>query len=182
VRYRVKLLTPEEAPPLAAELRARADTGFADGSLGMLADAYTSTPLPEQREDTRKPRTTLGLDGDWYKDNAKRCIHGELVQAGMERARQQGKRIGRPSVTERDGFSQRFEAVVERLEQGGISRRQAAKELAIGYATLKRLLDTGRPSDENKQGTLVAITTCGDGNYYDDILATLLTKSLNSQP
>jgi DNA invertase Pin-like site-specific DNA recombinase len=100
----------------------------------------------------------------------------------MERARQQGKRIGRPSVTERDGFSQRFEAVVERLEQGGISRRQAARELAIGYATLKRLLDTRRSLDESKQRTLVGITSCGDGNYYDDILATLLTKSLNSKP
>ena len=91
----------------------------------------------------------------------------------MERARQQGKRIGRPSVTERDGFSQRFMAVVDRLEQGGISRRQAARDLSIGYATLKRLLDTRLwPSDENEQGTLVAITTCGDGNVYNDILVT----------
>lgn len=59
----------------------------------------------------------------------------------MERARQQGKRIGSPSVTEREGFPQRFVAVLERLEQGRISRRQAASDLAIGYATLKRLLD-----------------------------------------
>ena len=56
------------------------------------------------------------------------------------------------------------------------------RELAIGYATLKRLLDIRRPLDENGQGTLVAITTCGDGNYYDDILATILTKSLNIEP
>jgi hypothetical protein len=105
-----------------------------------------------------------------------------LVQAGIERARQQGKRIGQLPVTERDGFSQRFETVVERLEQGGISRRQAAGELAIGYATLKRLLDTRRPSEENKQRTLVAVTACSDGNDYDDIMATLLTKSLNSKP
>ena len=152
VRYRGKLLTPEDAPPLAAELRARVDAGF--------ADAYTSALIPQQRAATRKPRTTLGWDGDWYRDEAKKCIHGELVLAGMERARQQGKRIGRPSVTERDGFSERFTAVVERLEQGGISRRQAARQLAIGYATLKRLLDARlRPSDDNAQGTLVAITT-----------------------
>jgi Trp operon repressor len=31
---------------------------------------------------------------------------------------------------------------LERLLKGDISRRQAAKELGIGYATLKRLLDT----------------------------------------
>ena len=70
--------------------------------------------------------------------------HGELVKKGMERARQQGDRIGRPRVTERDGFAQRFAAVVERLGPGGLSRRRAAKELDIGCATLKRLLDQGR--------------------------------------
>ena len=52
VRYRGKLLTPEEAPPLAAELRARADAGF--------ANAYTPAPIPEQRANTRKARTSLG--------------------------------------------------------------------------------------------------------------------------
>ena len=82
-------------------------------------------------------------------------------------------------MTERDGFSQRFTAVVERLEQGEISRRQAARELAIGYATLKRLLDARHPLEENKQRTLVAVTTCGDGNNYNDTMTALLTKSLN---
>ena len=68
-------------------------------------------------------------------------IHRELVKAGMERARQQGKRIGRPRVGERPDFLQHFAAVTERLGLGLLSRRQAARELAIGYATLKRLLD-----------------------------------------
>jgi DNA invertase Pin-like site-specific DNA recombinase len=65
----------------------------------------------------------------------------ERVKAGMERARRQGRRIGRPRVIDRRGFSQRFGVILERLIQGDISRRQAAKELKIGYATLKRLLD-----------------------------------------
>ena len=52
-----------------------------------------------------------------------------------------GKRIGRPRVTERPEFIQRLSAIRERLSLGELSRRQAAKELAIGYATLKRLLD-----------------------------------------
>ena len=165
VRHRGQILTPEDAPPLAAELRARADAGF--------ADAYTSLPLPEQPVATRKPRTTLGWDGDWYRDKAKKCIHGQLVLAGMERAREQGKRIGRPSVTERDGFSQRFMAAVERLEQGEISRRQAARELAIGYATLKRLLDARLyPTNGSEQAMLVPTTTCDDGIVYDGILVT----------
>ena len=70
-----------------------------------------------------------------------RGILRERVKAGMDRARRQGKRIGRPRVTDRRGFSRRFGAVLERIVAGNISRRQAARELGIGYATLKRLID-----------------------------------------
>jgi DNA invertase Pin-like site-specific DNA recombinase len=66
----------------------------------------------------------------------------ERVKAGMDRARKQGKRIGRPRVTDKRGFKKSFGAILERLNAGEISRRQAAKELGIGYATLKRLLDS----------------------------------------
>ena len=65
----------------------------------------------------------------------------ERVKAGMDRARRQGKHIGRPKVTDSRGFSHRFGAILERLNPEEISRRQAARELGIGYATLKRLLD-----------------------------------------
>ncbi len=65
----------------------------------------------------------------------------ERVKAGMDRARRQGKQIGRPRVTDRKGFSKRFGLVLEGLIEGSISRSQAARELKIGYATLKRLLD-----------------------------------------
>lgn len=67
----------------------------------------------------------------------------ERVKAGMDRARRQGKRIGRPKVIDRRGFKGRFEAIVHRLDAGDISRRKAAKEMGIGYATLKRLIDAG---------------------------------------
>jgi DNA invertase Pin-like site-specific DNA recombinase len=60
----------------------------------------------------------------------------ERVKAGMERAARQGKKIGRPRVTERRGFKSRYKKIVERLSTGDISRQQAAKELGIGYATL----------------------------------------------
>ena len=82
----------------------------------------------------------------WYEDSELKRRHRELVKAGMERARNLGKRIGRPRVTERDGFDERFRAVVERIGPGGLSHRQAARELDIGFATLKRLLDTDEPS------------------------------------
>ena len=75
-----------------------------------------------------------------------RGILRERVKAGMERSRRQGRRIGRPKVTDSRGFSRRFGAVLERLEAGDLSRRRAARELGIGYATLKRLLDARRPT------------------------------------
>ena len=65
----------------------------------------------------------------------------ERVKAGMDRARRQGKRIGRPRVTDRRGFKRRFGAILERLSTGDISKRKAAQELDIGHATLARLLD-----------------------------------------
>lgn len=69
-----------------------------------------------------------------------RGILRERVKAGMDRARKQGHRIGRPKVTERKGFRNRFGAVLERLRAGDLSKRQAARELGIGHATLNRLL------------------------------------------
>ena len=57
--------------------------------------------------------------------------------------RRQGIRVGRPRVTDREGFDCRFGAILERLNSGDISRCRAAKDLNIGYATLKRLLDSG---------------------------------------
>ena len=60
---------------------------------------------------------------------------------GMERAKQSGKRIGRPKVSDEPGFEESFSEVVERIESGALSRRKAALELGIGYATLKRLID-----------------------------------------
>lgn len=65
----------------------------------------------------------------------------ERVKAGMDRARRQGKHIGRPSVWDKRGFKERCVAVCERVRAGDLSRRQAAQELGIGYATFKRLLD-----------------------------------------
>ena len=71
----------------------------------------------------------------------------ERVKAGMDRARKQGHRIGRPRVTDRKGFSRRFGDILERLSDGDFSRRRAAQELGIGYATLKRLLDAHTASE-----------------------------------
>jgi len=58
----------------------------------------------------------------------------------MDRAARQGKKIGRPRVTDRRGFKSCYKTILERLSAGNISRRRAVKGLGIGYATLKRLL------------------------------------------
>ncbi len=65
----------------------------------------------------------------------------ERVKAGMERAKREGKRIGRPSVTEKRGFKTKFKLVMKKVSAGELSRRRAAEELGIGYATMKRLID-----------------------------------------
>jgi len=77
-----------------------------------------------------------------------RGILRERVKAGMERARKQGHRIGRPRVMDRRGFKKSFGAVLARLRDGQVSRRQAAKELGIGYATLTRLLEAHGQGNE----------------------------------
>ena len=67
-------------------------------------------------------------------------VLSERVKAGMDRARREGKHIGRPPVTARDGFAERWAAVRADLEAGRISRSEAARRLDCGYATLLRLL------------------------------------------
>ena len=146
---RGKVLTPVEAPPLATELRQQAEA-----TPVLPVDPWPPEPVSEKRKSRSKPKSTLGWEGEWYQDEAKKRTHRELVQAGMERARLQGKHIGRPKVTDREGFSQQFEAMVERIRSGDISRRRAARELDIGYATLKRLLDAlPHPLDDNRTST-----------------------------
>ena len=144
--YKGKVLTPKEAPPLAASLRTRIHT---------VPEAGICTELTPYCPTPKDPNTGAGTRNSepkviWYEDSQMLAIHRELVKSGMERARQQGKRIGRPRVSERPEFPQRFAAVAERISLGELSRRQAARELAIGYATLSRLLgNRSQPLDQS---------------------------------
>ncbi len=127
IYYRGKILTPQEAPPLATSLRAEANTRpNTDQSLTPESDVGTHEPVRRKI---------------FYEDSEMMRVHRDLIKAGMERARQQGKLIGRPRVTGRPEFPQRFAATRERIALGLLSRRQAAKQLSLGYATLKRYLD-----------------------------------------
>jgi len=141
VSCRGKILTPEDAPPLAAELRASVEAYHAYGGWAKVAEEALYDPIAEKRAQNRQKRIGLGWEGSWYENEDRKRAHRDLVLAGMEKARLEGKRIGRPKVIEQEGFLQRFREVVSRIGEDGISRRQAARELNIGYATLKRLLD-----------------------------------------
>lgn len=61
----------------------------------------------------------------------------ERVKAGMDRARREGRHLGRPRVTIP---STKVEQIRTQIAAGAISQRQAAKRLGIGDATLRRLL------------------------------------------
>jgi DNA invertase Pin-like site-specific DNA recombinase len=70
----------------------------------------------------------------------------DRVREGMRHAASKGARIGRPPVTSRPGFAPRFERLRAELARGAVSRRQAARKLGVGTATLARLLGpSGRP-------------------------------------
>jgi transposase len=146
-----EMLTPQEAPPLASQLRASIDAYYANGGWAKLAEDLLHDPNPPKRFQSGKKHIGLGWEGSWYENEDRKRTHRELVQAGMERARLQGKHIGRPRVIDQEGFLQRLQTTVNRIAEGVISRRQAARELGIGYATIKRLLDANFNSLQEKQ-------------------------------
>lgn len=133
ISYHGKTLTPTEAPPLALQLRTQADTAT--------SQVITWYMEPEELKIKKEPPLKAPQGKIWWEDSELRRLHREMVKDGMKRARESGTRIGRPRVFERPQFAEHFETTVSRLNLGVLSRRQAAKELAIGYATLKRLLD-----------------------------------------
>jgi DNA invertase Pin-like site-specific DNA recombinase len=61
----------------------------------------------------------------------------ERTKAGLERARRQGKRLGRPATS-----PLRLGAAATRVREGGLSIRRAARESGIGAETLRRYLGT----------------------------------------
>jgi hypothetical protein len=139
--YQGKILTPQDAPPLAATLRAQAN--YIPDYPAMWKEPPPPKP-PMVRKWRKRNRVWVGpFAGDklWWKDPVKRNKHSELTRAGMERARQAGKFIGTLHVEEREGFAEKFAPVLVQLEKKAITRRQAAEKLGISGPTLKRVLD-----------------------------------------
>jgi DNA invertase Pin-like site-specific DNA recombinase len=69
-----------------------------------------------------------------------RGILAERVRAGMERARRQGRRLGRPGGTHREGFRERWRELAPQIRTGAVSHRLAARILGVSRATVDRLL------------------------------------------
>jgi transposase len=138
--YKGKILTPQDAPPLAATLRAKGKD---------IPDypALWKEPPPLKVRKQRQHKCNgkwigpLAGDGNWLEDPVRRDKHRELTRAGMEKARQAGKQIGVLHVEEREGFAEKFTPVLAQLELKVITRKQASKELGISGPTLKRVLD-----------------------------------------
>ena len=108
VSYRGKLLTPEDAPPLAAALPASATSPVVPEEVWLPEDECSLYPRP------KPPPGPLAGEPIWYEDAGKKRLHRDLVRAGMERARQEGRHIGRPRLS--DQVDARF--VGERRSQG----------------------------------------------------------------
>jgi len=137
--YRDKILTPQDAPPLAATLRTQVN------EIPDYPPMWKEPPPPKVRKQRQCKRNgkwigPLAGDGNWLEDPVRKNKHRELTRAGMERARQAGKQIGVLHVEERQGFAEKFPPVIAQLEQKVITRRQAAKQLGISCPTLKRVL------------------------------------------
>jgi transposase len=160
--YQGKILTPQDAPPLAATLRAQAN------NIPDYPAMWKEPPLPKPprvrkgRKQNRKWVGPLAGDGNWFEDPVRKKIHSELTKAGLEQARQAGKRVTTLKVEEREGFAEKFAPVLEQLEKKSITRRQAAEKLGISGPTLKRVLDDRlaatrqAPAGDNERNALVA--------------------------
>jgi hypothetical protein len=139
--YKGKILTPQDAPPLAATLRAKAKDIPDYPALWKEPPPPKPPRVRKWRKRKRKWIGPLAGDGHWFEDPVRKNKHSELTRAGMEQARQAGKQIGVLRVEEREGFAEKFTLVLEQLKQKTITRRQAARNLGISCVTLKRVLD-----------------------------------------
>ncbi len=93
VRHRNQILIPQEAPPLASELRARVPAGPV---MATLPDPDPTDWRPQQR--VRAPVITGPLAGEtiWYQDPARKQVHRDLV-VGWDRAGAAAGQAHRPA-------------------------------------------------------------------------------------
>jgi transposase len=138
--YQDKILTPQDAPLLAATLRTQASN--VSGYPAMWKEPPPPKPPRVRKREWRYRKYIGPLSGDtpWTEDPVRRSKHSEWTKAGMERARQSGKQIGVLPVEKREGFAEKFPLLLVQIEQKVITRKQAARELGFSANTLRRVL------------------------------------------
>jgi DNA invertase Pin-like site-specific DNA recombinase len=78
-----------------------------------------------------------------------RSLIAERVRAGMARAKQQGKVLGRPRA-----LNGEWDEVAPLVHSGALSQRAAARRLGVGLATIQRRLTRNGGRDRVPQGRL----------------------------
>jgi transposase len=138
--YQDKILTPQDAPLLAATLRTQAIN--VSSYPAMWKEPPPPKPPRVRKREWRYRKYIGPLSGDtpWTEDPVRRSKHSEWTKAGMERARQSGKQIGVLPVEKREGFAEKFPLLLAQIEQKVITRKQAARELGFSANTLRRVL------------------------------------------
>jgi DNA invertase Pin-like site-specific DNA recombinase len=105
--------------------------GFMDDLHSLGIDLY----LHQQGIDTTTPsgRAMFQMCGVFAE--FERAMIRERVMAGLERAKAQGKTLGRPKV------DAAIETDIRRLRAAGTGKRKIAKQLGIGVSTVMRVLE-----------------------------------------
>lgn len=65
----------------------------------------------------------------------------ERVKAGMEKARAEGRRVGRPPKHQAPHEHRLWRSVLEALSAGHLTRKEAAKKLGVRYSTFRAALE-----------------------------------------
>ena len=98
--------------------------------------------------DTTSPfgEAMFGITAVWAQ--LERAILRERVKAGMDRARREGKHIGRRFRSEEERIAHQWPGVLWRIQTGELSRRSAAKELRVSEATVRRMVAAADEAEE----------------------------------
>ncbi len=94
--------------------------------------------LHRERIDTTTPMGRLMFQITGAFAEFERSIIKERIHAGLERARKQGTRSGKPIGRPR--VQTKVERDIRRLKAEGMGKRKIAKQLGVGVSTVMRVL------------------------------------------
>jgi DNA invertase Pin-like site-specific DNA recombinase len=104
------------------------------GFLGELHALRVDLFLHQQGLDTSTPAGKAMFQMMGVFAEFERAMIRERVQAGLQRARAQGKRLGRPRVAEH------LEERIRTLRAGGMGIRKVAREVGVGVSVVQRVV------------------------------------------